>query len=226
MKYIKKYKLYESVDTIEMKCQAFGIKDYVINPETLLVDVKGDVRIEVTTENMTELPVQFGTVDGFFNASYLGLETLKGIPRTIKGACLIHHNNLTSLDYIPESIGGIFRIDYNDISFVDNNVNCKILHCDYNRNLTYINPNIIIGDCTATPLKNLLNIINEFFKKYEPKLLLDMNRFMERVEEFDIILNNNEVDILNFEKLFDFYEMPFDAEYLRINIPHQYRVIK
>lgn len=75
-----------------------NIKNYVIHPN-LIVDVNETVTITQLRSGF--IPIQFGTVNGDFIASNLGLKSLKGSP-TSTYKVIINDNHLTSLQYCPK----------------------------------------------------------------------------------------------------------------------------
>ncbi len=107
------------------------------------IDIDGNVNLYKL--GLSELPVKFGTVTGFFNVSF---------------------NNLTSLENMPYSVGDYFDVQVNKItslenfpSFVDNDI---FIGWNNLKNLNGL-PKTINGtlDCSANMLKGL-----EGFPKY------------------------------------------------------------
>jgi len=80
-----------SVDLIHIRewLEQMGIENYTINDDGT-VDVDGDVNI--SNKNLTEIPIQFGKVNGNFWCNNNELTTLKGVPRIVGGifSCSIH----------------------------------------------------------------------------------------------------------------------------------------
>jgi hypothetical protein len=106
-----------------------------INPNTGLIDVEGSVYM--SDMKLTEIPIKFGEVTGYFNCyeneltslvgapqsvgkdfycSYNQLTSLKGAPQSVEKDFICHHNRLTSLVGAPQSVGGLFYID---LSYID-----------------------------------------------------------------------------------------------------------
>ena len=85
-------------------CEKYNIKNYKINNG--LVDV--DCSVYLFYNELTELPLNFGEIRGFFDCSRYGLTTLKGCPTRVDGNFYCSVNKLTKLDYLPEFIGGDF----------------------------------------------------------------------------------------------------------------------
>ena len=87
MKYLKRYKLFESItqqerSRIQSVCQKYGIRNYTINDDGS-IDVNGNV--DLRNKQLTKLPLKFGFVSGNFNCSHNQLTTLEGCPRQVGG---------------------------------------------------------------------------------------------------------------------------------------------
>jgi hypothetical protein len=82
-----------------------SIDNYTINHD-LTVDVDGIVNI--SAKNLTNIPVQFGTVKGNFYCSYNKLTTLYGSPKEVKGNLYCYENKLTTLEGSPKEVNGYF----------------------------------------------------------------------------------------------------------------------
>ncbi len=82
-----------------------------------IINVKRSV--DISTQNLEMIPIQFYHIDGFFDCSLNQLKTLKGSPQIVKDffncgdnqleslrGCsqIIHNNHLNSLIYFPDSI--------------------------------------------------------------------------------------------------------------------------
>lgn len=120
--------------TAEQKAwlDANQIKNFVYNPATQSLDVKGNVFI-FADKNLTQLPVRFGRVDGNFSVANTGLTTLAGCPHTVKtgfdcsGTAIADFTggpttvdgyyfaknmpNLTSLHGLPEIVRSTLNLD-------------------------------------------------------------------------------------------------------------------
>jgi hypothetical protein len=110
--------------------------NYAINKNGS-VDVICDVNVP---SHYRELPVQFGTVDGSFTCAFGDIKTLKGSPHTVTGNVTLREcKNITSLEHVPQSIGG------NLVLF---GTNVASLH-----NLQHICPQLVVGKCVVLPRK-------------------------------------------------------------------------
>lgn len=98
--------------TIKMWLQDMNIKNYHINKD-LTVDVEGNVNL--TDMNLTELPVQFGIVEGKFNCGNNLLTSLKGSPyKTDSFYC--HNNCLTNLNDGPQIVRDYYDCSNNQLT--------------------------------------------------------------------------------------------------------------
>ena len=93
-----------------------------------VVDVEGNVRL---TSLWPKMPVQFGTVTGFFLCSDKNLTTLAGCPQHVGDNFDCSSNMLTSLEFAPVTVGKGFRCSNNQLtslahapSYVPGTFNC------------------------------------------------------------------------------------------------------
>ena len=100
---------------ISLICKQYGIENYTINPDGS-IDVYGDV--DLSHKGLTELPLRFNRVSGYFDCGSNNLTTLKGSPRWVGGIFACSRNQLTSLEFSPEYVGGWFSCEFNDL--IDN----------------------------------------------------------------------------------------------------------
>jgi hypothetical protein len=114
MKYLKKYRLFESVNEEEIHdiCKEFNIENYTINRDGT-IDVNGSVNLP--NKGLTKLPLKFNKVSGNFSCSYNQLTTLEGAPKSVSGDFYCRGNKLTSLKGAPKSVGGDFHCQYNQL---------------------------------------------------------------------------------------------------------------
>jgi hypothetical protein len=98
------------------------IEDYYIH-DNLTVDVKGNVNL--LHLGLTELPVQFGVIDGTFICSHNKLTSLKGCPYEVKESFACCNNQLSNLNHCPEKVGCNFLCEHNPIIYL-RNFNCSI----------------------------------------------------------------------------------------------------
>ena len=137
---------------IYLICEKYGIENYTINPDGS-IDVAGDV--DLSFNDLTELPLRFNKVTGNFNCGGNNLTTLKGCPRWIGGNFICSYNQLTSLEFSPDYVGGGFWCQYNNLT---NN---------------YCETEIGSSFCTSLEQDGLTNNYNEWRKLYKRKLILN-----------------------------------------------------
>ena len=94
-------------------CKKYGIENYTINSDGS-IDVDGNVNL--WDKRLTELPLTFNKVNGYFECGGNNLTTLEGSPKWVGGDFSCVGNNLTSLDFSPEYVGGEFYCDNNQLT--------------------------------------------------------------------------------------------------------------
>ncbi len=115
MKYLKEYRLFESVNELEIHsiCEEYGIEGYVINPDGT-IDVRYNVFLNF--KKITKLPLRFNRVLGDFDCFSNQLISLEGCPVSVGGNFICSGNQLTSLEGGPVSVGGYFKCNYNKLN--------------------------------------------------------------------------------------------------------------
>jgi len=107
MKYLKKWKLFESHDDIHRICKEYGITNYTINPDGS-IDV--DRYVNFRDNNLTKLPLKFRNVSGYFDCHNNKLTSLEGAPLSVDGYFDCDYNQLTTLDNLPNLSGYIYMV--------------------------------------------------------------------------------------------------------------------
>ena len=98
---------------ISLICKQYNIKNYTINSDGS-IDVVGDVNL--WGKSLTELPLTFNRIEGYFDCSNNKLTTLKGCPRWVDSDFNCDDNRLTSLEFSPDYVGGYFSCEYNNLT--------------------------------------------------------------------------------------------------------------
>jgi len=94
-----------------------NIEKYTIN-DTGTVTVDGSV--DISDNQLTEIPVQFRIVYGNFSCGNNGLKSLEGSPREVGGDFCCNSNSLESLEGSPQEIGGNFYCWNNSFKTIPN----------------------------------------------------------------------------------------------------------
>jgi len=117
MKYLKNYKIFESIneDEIHSICNKYNIENYTINSDGT-IDVDGDVNLH--NKGLTKLPLHFNRVSGDFNCYKNKLTDLEG-PQSVGGDFYCYGNKLTSLEGAPKSVGGDFLCFDNQLTSLE-----------------------------------------------------------------------------------------------------------
>lgn len=127
MKYLKRFKVYESNESIEELCQKFGVENYTINSDGT-VDVQGGLSIMKTAGDTfyfsdedfaDKLPIKFGVIRGTMIIANNGLKTLEGCPSDVDGNFFCNSNELQSLVGGPIEVKGDYECSYNQLVSLD-----------------------------------------------------------------------------------------------------------
>ena len=115
MKYLKIFENYQTEEEIAKICEKYRIRNWSINKDGL-VDVNDDVYLGF--KGLTELPIKFGIVSGYFYCYRNNLTTLKGAPQSVGDGFSCSDNNLTTLEGAPESVGS-FSCSNNNLTTLE-----------------------------------------------------------------------------------------------------------
>jgi hypothetical protein len=152
--------------TIDEICEKYEIENYTVNDDGT-IDVNGNVDLD--RKYLTELPLNFNRVTGFFTCTHNQLTTLKGSPRWVGGSFFCGVNKLTSLEFSPDYVGVDFSCRENDLTDLVGSPKetGSYFNCAGNQNLT--NPKGAsekIGKyfyCVNTPLEYIFNNVDRNF---------------------------------------------------------------
>ena len=142
---------------IESWLSTYSIFRYTIN-EDMSVDVDGGV--DLINKNLTELPVRFRNVSGYFSCGKNKLTSLVGCPTIVGDGFYCNDNNLTSLVGGPISVGVDFYCYGNQLTSL---VGCPVsvsgdFNCHKNKLTTFKGgPEVIDGSfyCGVNELSSL-----------------------------------------------------------------------
>jgi hypothetical protein len=143
---------------ISLICKKYNITNYTINDDGS-IDVNGDVYL--WSRRLTELPLTFNKVTGYFNCGGNKLTTLKGCPRWVGSSFTCYNNRLTSLEFSPDYVGSSFTCINNQLT--DNYCDTEIGGVFYT---TLEQDGLIISNNKATNY-------NQWRKIYKRKLILN-----------------------------------------------------
>ena len=99
------------------------IKNYTINKD-LTINVDGSVDISI--QELTYIPVQFGVVKGDFYCYNNKLTTLEGSPKEVGIHFNCSHNELTTLIGSPKEVKGGFHCYYNELTTLEGLSICNL----------------------------------------------------------------------------------------------------
>jgi len=172
MKYLKIFENYQSESEVAKICEKYRISNWSIVDG--LVNVDGGVYL--SSYELTELPLKFGTIIGGFNCAVNNLTSLEGCPIRVGYSFDCGNNNLTSLVGCPKSVGNNFYCSCNNIrEFVG---------------IKYIGNKLI---CHGNPIWNIWKIISPNYEWDEDQ--------MDLFEDLSIIQDDGEavaIERLNF----------------------------
>lgn len=103
-------------------CKEYNINNYTINSDGS-IDVDGNV--DLTVFSLTELPLTFNYVSGYFLCSNNYLTSLKGSPRIISHNFSCTNNNITSLIDGPKRVEGFYYCNNNNLETLIGSPNTK-----------------------------------------------------------------------------------------------------
>ena len=112
MKHLKYFENNSEIDDISIICKKHYINNYHIN-EDGTVDVNGSVSLSYS--GLTELPLKFRYVSGYFSCRGNKLTTLENAPIKVGDWFDCSKNKLTSLEGGPSKVGGDFKCSHNKI---------------------------------------------------------------------------------------------------------------
>lgn len=107
---LKLFEQYNDYSQVKNWLDKMCVRNYTINND-LTVDVDGSV--DISCNHLTEIPIQFGTINGNFRCNYNRLTSLKGGPRYVENIYNADYNNITTLKYHPIDVGWSFSVDNN-----------------------------------------------------------------------------------------------------------------
>jgi hypothetical protein len=186
--------------TIDEICRKYNIENYTINDDGT-IDVNGDVNLY--NKGLTELPIRFNKVTGWFFCRNNKLTTLKDCPRWVGSNFSCVNNKLTSLEFGPEYVGNDFVCNFNDLTDLVGSP--KQVGGDFSciNNKLLMNPKGVserIGGlfyCYDTPLQSIFNNVDQHF-------LYTFN--------FYKIIKDNTVNLKRLKYVMDLYDKPIDLE--------------
>lgn len=193
----------QQIEKIINTCLKYQIENYTINPDGS-IDVDGHV--DISSRDLTLLPLRFGRVMGNFNVQNNRLTTLYGAPMVVGGNFNCYHNRLTNLIGSPEWVGGDFFCYQNQLLSLE------------------ASPKVVVGSYYISgnnKLSNLVGctvIIGGNFS-FDDSLLSSFSGEDDIEFEGDFYLNETHYDKLNNGK-FPF-EIINNQQYLKLILKYQ-----
>jgi len=97
-------------------CREYNIKKYIINDDMSINTIGG---VDLSGRKLTQIPIKFKEVGGYFYCYNNQLTSLEYCPETVDGDFSCSNNQLTSLKYCPETVGGGFNCYRNQLTNFD-----------------------------------------------------------------------------------------------------------
>jgi hypothetical protein len=184
-------KFNESISDINQLCKKYGIRNYTIVDG--LVNVDGGVNLY--SRRLTQLPVRFGIVTGFFDCGNNKLTTLEGSPKEVGGYFVCSSNKLTDLTGSPNTVGGYFDCSNNELTSLEGSpkeVYGGDFDCSNNYKLRSLEgaPELIEGEfyCEKTPVYSIFQS-NDKGSIYMFNIIFESGIDMEKIEYWFSIIN-------------------------------------
>ena len=157
---IKLFEQFNNEQEILIICKKYNIKNYTINPDGS-IDVDGNVNLSYM--NLTELPLKFNKVSGYFYCSENNLTSLEGCPNEVGDDFDCSENKLTSLEGCPNEVGGDFDCSNNQLTNLEGSPN-------------YVGGDFYCYENNLTSLEGGPIIINEKFNlSFNPISIIDVS---------------------------------------------------
>jgi len=184
---------------IEEICDKYSIFDYTIN-EDGTIDVDGEVNLG--SNGLIELPLNFNKVSGYFDCFDNKLTTLKGSPKYVGGVFYCDYNELTSLKFGPKYVGGSFGCGVNkltsiefspekvgsDFGCIDNEIRDLYGISDYIGRFLYCNEKNPISSIIYKPVDmDFIRAFNSYKVIKDDKVVLKRLKYV--METFDMEYN-------------------------------------
>ena len=166
--------------------EKYKIENYTIN-EDGSIDVNGDVHL--FNLNLSELPISFNKVSGYFFCEMNGLTTLKGCPKSVGGHFDCSNNKLTSLKGSPKHIGGNLFCSHNKLTSLENNT-------EYLGIRLYLNNNPVYSILSGNVEYEHLTAFNSL------KIIKDGVVNLKRLKSFHSIFDLDTIDLDSIKKFY------------------------
>jgi len=205
MNHIRSYLLFESISRKSLDTY-LGSKGYTIQND--IVSCYGDMYVDSSKDY--KFPCIFGNIGGNFSAFDIELNDITGFPKYVNGNVDLKRNQIKNIDVLKDTkiLGGL-SLEDNLITYIDFPIACDKIYVTGNP-LTYITSlNCGKIEFFDTPLYSLYIIVEERFMDIDDETDINDREFLDRVDEFEVIKDYNRVDLLNLQKMFDFYGIHF-----------------
>jgi len=159
-------------------CMKYNINNYTINDD-MSISVEGDVNLP--HKNLKSLPIKFKEVGGYFYCYNNQLTSLEYCPETVDGDFSCSNNQLTSLEGCPKTVGGHFYCNDNQLTSLEycpESVGGSF-YCSYNQ-LTNFDG---LPEFFERPIYIYGNPVYEIYRLFE-----EDHRCIYWLREYDVIM--------------------------------------
>ena len=216
----------KSSKEIEEICRKYGIKNYTIN-EDGSIDVDGNVNL--MGKGLTELPLTFNRVNGYFHCSHNYLTTLEGSPKHVNGYFNCSSNELTSLEHGPEYVDRDFNCRNNRLTSLEYSPLevGKEFNCSDNPKLTSLegSPKKVWGNfvCSGCRIVDLYGISDDigydiYFGNKSPISSISEIMDMDFVRAFNSyrVIKDGKVVLKRLKYVMEAFDMDYDLEKIKV----------
>lgn len=200
--------------SIDKMCKEFGIINWSVNFDGT-IDVNDDVVIS-HKPHLTNLPLKFGKVSGFFTCYNTGITSLEGSPIEVEGSFNFTNCNLVNLIGAPKKVGGNFKVQENMLTSLEGGPKevGGNYYCHEN-NLTSLEgcPEVVGGSFLCH--RNSINTLKWMPKKIDGEFDCRYNKLtsIEGCTSDVGVLNFGRNKIKNFKGFPEFYENSFSFDH-------------
>lgn len=180
-------------NSIHEICRNFNITGYTINDD-FSIDVLNNV--DLSYKGLTEIPLTFRKVTGFFSCFNNDLTSLKGCPKIVVGSFGCQNNKLTSLEGSPERVDFGYVCSNNQLTSLEGcPSNLKSLICDKNKIRTFEGIDKVDSlYCTKNPIYSILSFFGENYNQDQNTWSTNkQGHFLEVVNTYETLFSRPDV---------------------------------
>ena len=128
-------KFYKDKQQIINWLDSYAIKNYTLVPDEkygFIVDVNSHVNLSF--KELIDIPVKFNKAKGYFYCDNNQLTSLEFCPQTVSGSFYCGANQLTSLEFSPQTVGGGFYCNKNpELKEIQKITDFKLIYLEHEK---------------------------------------------------------------------------------------------